>query len=191
MIFEPFQIQVRGDIATGSYLAGDEENQEVAWIDPAEYSESILSMIRQHRWKVVALLVTHGHYDHTGGVGQAMKEFGCPVYAHPADAGSWRGDIRKVGQGDRLAVGSLQVEIYETGGHTPGSVSYRIGPYVFVGDALFAGSVGGTGSRTGFERQQRAVVEKIFGCGDDAIVCPGHGPMSTVGVERCYNPFFD
>ncbi len=191
MIFEPFQLQVRGDIATGSYLAGDERSGKVAWIDPAEYNDAVVSMVRQSGWKVVALLVTHGHYDHTGGVGQALQEFRCPVYCSPADAGAWRGEVRKANEGERIAIGSLQVEVYETGGHTPGSLTYRMGPYLFVGDALFAGSVGGTGWRSDFERQQRAIVEKVFAFGDDAVVCPGHGPISTVGVERCYNPFFD
>lgn len=191
MIFEPFQLQVRGDIATGSYLVGDEASGEVAWIDPAQYDASLVAMIRQRGWKVVALLVTHGHYDHTGGVQPALKELCCPVYVHAADAGGWSGEIRKVREGDRIALGGLQAQVHETGGHTPGSLTYRIRGYLFVGDALFAGSVGGTASRSAFERQQRAVVEKVFADGDDAVICPGHGPMSTVGVERCYNPFFD
>jgi len=191
MIFEAFQLQVRSDIATGSYLVADEGTGRAAWIDPAQYDAAIVSKIRQAGWKPSALLLTHGHYDHRGGIAKAMQQFGCPLYCHASDAPAVDGEVHAVKAGDRIPLGTLAIEVYETGGHTAGSLTYRVGPYLFVGDALFAGSVGGTAGDAAFENQQRALAEEIFPLGDDLIVCPGHGPMSVVGVERRYNPFFE
>lgn len=191
MIFEAFQLQVRADIPTGSYLVGSRETCEVAWVDPAEFSDEVLNRIRERELQVRCLLLTHGHYDHTGGVQQAMDRFGCALYAHEQDAPSVSGRVRHIQGGDRIPVGPLMVEVYETPGHTPGSVTYRAGRYLFTGDALFAGSAGGTATLKAFGQQRRSLQEKVFPLGDDLVVCPGHGPMSVVGMERRHNPFFD
>lgn len=191
MIFRAYQLPVRSDIPTGSYLIADAVTREAAWVDAALYAEEVLKDIEQLRLKISALLLTHGHYDHTGGIEQAMEEFHCPLYGHQADAPSIKGGFRPVRHGDRLKLGSRFIEVYETTGHTPGSVTYRVERYAFVGDALFAGSVGGTANPELFRQQQQSIRQNLFPLGDDLIVCPGHGPMSTLGVERLHNPFFD
>ncbi len=88
-----------------------------------------------------------------------------------------------------IQVGCLDFQVFETGGHTPGSVTFVVDSYVFPGDALFAGSVGGTSTEEDRRQQREALMEKIITLGDELTVCPGHGPMSRVGVEKCYNPF--
>lgn len=189
MIFEVFQLIARADnIPTGSYLIGDSGCREVAWVDPAVYHEDVVSYLLKHDLKVTALLVTHGHGDHTEGIPQAVENFGSPIYVHAADSHGLRGDIRQVSQCDIIPVGNLRIEVIETQGHTPGQVTYRIDPYLFVGDTLFAGSVGGAQGED-FERQRNALLDKVLALGQEAIVCPGHGPMSTTFVEKRYNPF--
>lgn len=191
MIFEAFQIPVRPDIPTGSYLVGSRDTCEVAWVDPAEFSDDVLKRIRERELRVRCLLLTHGHYDHTGGVKQALDRFECALFVHERDAPSVTGRVRHIKSGDRIPLGPWMVEVYETPGHTPGSVTYRAGRYLFTGDALFAGSLGGTVSLPAFRQQRKALQEKIFPLGDELVVCPGHGPMSVVGVERRHNPFLD
>ena len=91
---------------------------------------------------------------------------------------------------DRLKVGNIELRVAETKGHTPGGISYVGQGFAFVGDALFAGSLGGTRKKEDFDVQKSAVERNIFSLIESSVVFPGHGPATTVGEERKYNPFY-
>ena len=94
-------------------------------------------------------------------------------------------------EGQVFEVGKLRFEIISSGGHTSGGVSILHDHFVFVGDALFAGSMGGTRNRTAYDEQRYAIRERILTLDENVVLYPGHGPATTVGEERLNNPFFD
>ena len=146
-----------GPIGTNCYLLGDETSKACAMIDPGGDPNEILSMIREAGLALKAILLTHGHYDHTGGVAGLEAAFpGTPVYLHRADAEGVtptmfpplpREVLRFYDEGDTVAVGGLTVEVLHTPGHSKGSVTLKVGDVLFTGDTLFQGSMG----RTDFE----------------------------------------
>jgi glyoxylase-like metal-dependent hydrolase (beta-lactamase superfamily II) len=191
MIFHVFDLLVRHDVPTGSYLVGDRLSREVMWVDPAVYDTEIIRTIKENQYNLVAVAVTHTHYDHVGGISEVMDEWGVPVYIHRVDSSVFGRKAKAVKDSDIFHLGRIQVIVHETPGHTPGGISFLVGnKYAFTGDALFAGSVGGTYGESDFKSQIKAIKDNIFSLKDDVIVCPGHGPLSTVGIERVYNPFF-
>ena len=191
MIFHAFDLLARQDVPTGSYLVGDRESREIMWVDPAIYDNEIIRTIKENKYNLVGVAVTHNHYDHVNGIGEVIREWGVPVYIHKADSSAYGKKANPVKDSDMFHLGRIQVIVHETPGHTPGSISFIVGnKYAFTGDALFAGSVGGTYGESDFRNQIKAIKDNIFSLKDDVIVCPGHGPLSTVGIERVYNPFF-
>ena len=138
------------------------------------------------------ILLTHGHFDHTGGVGELKNITGAPVWIHPLDARGTNvqhdGDLS---DGQEIRLGTYSISVIHTPGHSPGGVCFHAPGAVFTGDTLFAGSIGRTDFPGGDHDQLiRGVANKIFPLGDDLRVYPGHGPTSTIGRERMYNPFF-
>ena len=139
------------------------------------------------------VLNTHHHYDHTDGNRALKEKTGCLVIGAAADAGRIPGLDRPVREGDRIAIGTSTATVLETPGHTPGHVSFHLPEegIIFVGDTLFAGSIGRTDFPGGSYTQLiRSVQEKIFTLDGDTVVYPGHGPRTTVERERRSNPFF-
>ena len=168
----------------------------------------IVSNLEAAGLKAVAILATHGHFDHVEGLAQLKQAVGAPVYMHRDDLPLVR-DMSNQGamfgmqvqqapdpdhyvvEGDTVAFGSLRLEVLHTPGHSLGSVCYRIDEQVFVGDLLFAGSIGRTDLAGGdYATLLRSVREKIFTLSDATTVYPGHGPATTVGAEKRSNPFF-
>jgi glyoxylase-like metal-dependent hydrolase (beta-lactamase superfamily II) len=154
-------------------------------VDPAEFSDDMRRVVDDDGISLVGILITHGHYDHDGAVGRVRQEHNVPVYA----AGSYPGG-KRVGDGDRIAVGRSWINVAATPGHTEDSLTFIGEGFAFVGDALFAAAVGGTSSRAAFEREVAGVRRQILTLPKDTILYTGHGPATTVAVECCYNPFF-
>ena len=197
-----------GMIQANCYILGDEESREAIVIDPGGDAPTIVRSLEKANLKLVAILATHGHFDHVDGLGQLKKAVDAPIYLHREDLplvesmgsqGAMFGvQIQQaptpenfVAEGDEIRFGNLTVQVLHTPGHSPGSVSYRIGDKVFVGDLLFAGSIGRTDLPGGdYATLISAVREKIFTLGDTTTVYPGHGPATTVGTEKRTNPFF-
>ncbi len=167
-----------------AYLCYDTETRDSFLVDCGELPAGLDPFLQQHDLKLTFALVTHSHYDHTDGVPALKERYGVPVYANAP------GYDRHVSDGDVIPFGDHRIVVLATPGHTTDGVCYSIADAVFVGDALFAGAVGGTSARPNHEEQLRAVVQKVFALPDDTIVYPGHGAATTVGVERLYNPFF-
>ena len=197
-----------GMIQANCYILGDEQTREAVIIDPGGDVPVIVSNLEAAGLKAVAILATHGHFDHVEGLAQLKQAVGAPVYMHRDDLPLVR-DMSNQGamfgmqvqqapdpdhyvvEGDTVAFGSLHLEILHTPGHSLGSVCYRIDEQVFVGDLLFAGSIGRTDLAGGdYATLLRSVREKIFTLSDATTVYPGHGPATTVGAEKRSNPFF-
>lgn len=188
-----------GPIGTNCYLLGDETSKACAMIDPGGDPDDILSMIREAGFALKAILLTHGHYDHTGGVAGLEAAFpGTPVYLHRADAEGVnptmfpplpREVLRFYDEGDTVAVGGLTVEVLHTPGHSKGSVTLKVGDVLFCGDTLFAGSCGRTDLAGGSYDEIMASLKKLGELPGDCHVCPGHDVTSTLERERRSNPF--
>ncbi|TKJ41477.1 MBL fold metallo-hydrolase [candidate division LCP-89 bacterium B3_LCP] len=183
MIIEHFLLSVN---ETNSYIVACSETRSAVIIDPGEWSPQMAEFVNQQELEVESILITHAHYDHTGGV-QALREqyAGVQVYSHASD------DLKdgNVSDGDVLELGKLKIRVFETPGHTDDSITFVVGCDVFCGDLLFAGSVGGTPDDEHFYEEIKSIREKIIPLGDDMLVHPGHGPATTIAIERLYNPF--
>ena len=181
-------------IGTNCYLLRDDETGKGAIIDPGGDGASISSAAAQMGMTPIAILLTHGHYDHTGAVPDLLREYpGLPVYLHPLDAALMTdvanlvpdiGPTVAYGEGDRVSVGNLTVRVYHTPGHTPGSVTLEVGDVLFTGDTLFQGSCGRTDLAGGSTEDILASLKRLANLEGDRKVLPGHEGSSTLEAER-------
>jgi hydroxyacylglutathione hydrolase len=203
---------VVGMLQTNCYLLADSGTRRAAVIDPGGDSARIVERIEHHQLNLVSIINTHGHFDHVLDAWALKKKLGGEVFLHPEDKSmlqdrsvglaalfssiknSPKGAVdRWLHEGDTLEVGALRLEVLETPGHTPGHVALylRDRDIIFVGDTLFAGSIGRTDFPGGsFEQLITSVRTKIFPLDESTVVYPGHGPETTVGEEKRSNPFF-
>jgi glyoxylase-like metal-dependent hydrolase (beta-lactamase superfamily II) len=196
----------------GFVLACEETRQGVL-IDPGDEVADLLEIVERQRVDVRYILLTHAHMDHVSGVGRARTATGAPIGLHRDDDFLYQAVVQqglafgfRVEQpppvdffyepGAVLTFGRYEVRVHHTPGHCPGGVCLQIGPTgesgrdLFVGDTLFAGSIGRTDLPGGdYATLMRSIKEKLFSFGDDAVVYPGHGPHTTIGRERRTNPF--
>ena len=186
-------------VYTNCYLLIDEGSGALAVIDPGDdITDSLLHFCVDNGWEVRAVFLTHGHYDHVGGVNALRLKFpDVPVYLHPEDTGkndrlsptASLGNVKLWREGDVVPLGSLQVEVLHTPGHTPGSVCLRCRDALFTGDTLFAGSMGRTDFPGG---SQEAIMDSLKRLGQlegDYRVFPGHSEFTTLMRERENNPY--
>jgi len=194
------------------FVVGCERTLEAVIIDPGDEAEDLLAAVRALGVNVQAVLLTHAHVDHVTGVAAVKEALGAPVYLHRDDVflydmaveqGALFGlSVRQPPpvdvyyDGSPLAFGDYRVQVHHTPGHCPGGVCLQIGPtgepgnHLFVGDTLFAGSIGRTDLPGGdYDTLMRSITGVLFPLGDQAIVHPGHGPDTTIARERSSNPF--
>ena len=199
-----------GLLQVNCYILGDEETKEAVVIDPGGNEEDILEVLNQHNLQLKLIIDTHGHFDHVDanlplkeatGAAIAIHELDAMMLSKPsAEAMFFTGNRLRLSQADILlkeddvlSFGPYRLKVLHTPGHTPGHISLVMEghPYVYVGDLLFQGSIGRTDFPGGnFDHLIAAVRTKIFPLGDHYTVFPGHGPVTTVGQEKKYNPFF-
>jgi glyoxylase-like metal-dependent hydrolase (beta-lactamase superfamily II) len=196
-----------GPLMMNTYVLGCPVTREAVIIDPGYEPDVILGFLQKHRLRPVHILCTHGHLDHMGAVADVKAATGAPVAIHPKDlflyerAPEWatlfgmrvesppRPD-RYLGDGDEIHFGEYVLRALHTPGHTPGGMSFLLGAWVFVGDTLFAGSVGRTDLPGGsWSELMGSIHEKLLSLDDRVIVYSGHGPPTTIGRERRTNPF--
>ena len=198
-------------------IIGDPATHEALVIDPGDEVSRILELLGRHKLTVKAIVSTHAHIDHVGGLSKLHQYTGAPVMMHRDDVPLYQGmDIQaaflgvappEVGEidqlltdGDVLQWGSLAAQVLHTPGHSPGSVSLYVpadagkiataAPQLFAGDTLFAGSIGRTDLWGGsFTQIMQSIKSKLLAFEDDVAVIPGHGPQTTIGIERRTNPF--
>ena len=205
--------QAVGPFFKNGFVVGCERTRDAVLIDPGDEVESLLAFAKTNGLTIRAILLTHAHVDHVTGVAAARRALGVPIYLHKDDQflydeavpmGAMFGlevepqppiDIYYQ-PGDVIAFGDYEVRPYHTPGHCPGGVCLKIskkgeaGGELFVGDTLFAGSIGRTDLPGGdYQTLISAIRNVLFAFGDDAVVHPGHGPDTTIGVERRSNPF--
>ncbi len=199
-----FRLHVDGHGATmNCHLAWSPDSRQALVVDPGVPAPEVLEFIRARRLEVLAILNTHGHYDHVGGDAFLAAKLSVPVYLHRADR---RLAAPTTGPGVRfidlpskgkLVLGKLEIEVLHTPGHSPGSVCLRIGDILFSGDTLFAGGIGKPygDSRPRREASLRLEVENIrrrlLTLPPLTRVYPGHGESTTIGVEKAFNSFLN
>jgi hydroxyacylglutathione hydrolase len=193
--------------ATNCYLVGCPESREAAIIDPGGEASRILQLLRKHQLKGRYVINTHGHVDHIAANGEIKKATGADLLIHRVDAlsltdakrsmlsflGKEAGPPadRELDEGDVIEIGhTVRLKVIHTPGHTPGGICLAGDGLIFTGDTLFAGSIGRTDFPGGsYESLINSIKEKLL-CYDDQVeIYPGHGPRSTIGEERKYNPF--
>jgi hydroxyacylglutathione hydrolase len=182
MILEQFLLAVN---ETNSYIIACSRSHEAVIIDPGEWNDQLAAFLTEHNLELKWVLLTHGHSDHTAGLKEITGKVKIPVFGHAANPFVTKAVI----DGEMITIGELKIKAIETPGHTQDSITYVVGNEVFCGDLLFAGSVGGTPDQASFEQEIRSIKEKVIVLGDDIILHPGHGPASTVQIERIFNPF--
>lgn len=160
-------------------------------IDTGTDPEAIFRILHNHRMPLLAILITHTHWDHVDALGVIRTRFPrVPAFAPAGEAIDLATPLRA---GESHAWGGLHFRSHATAGHSPDALSYSLDdasePLVFAGDALFAGSVGGI-PQTRWQQGLRAVEEEILSLPPETLVCPGHGCLSSVAYERRHNPFF-
>jgi len=200
-----------GPLQTNCYLYTN-GNKECLIIDPGGEAQKLTSIIQQQHLKPLAILLTHAHFDHIGAVDEIRNEWKIPVYVHknekdwltnPSLNGSeyfMAGKI-KASEPDHLIkdegmieIGNFKLRVFETPGHSPGSVSYYDiqSGIVFSGDALFAGSIGRTDLPGGnHETLLKSIHEKLLTLPEETVVLSGHGPDTTIELEMEGNPFLN
>ena len=196
-----------GAIETNCYIVYDDETKECAVIDPGAEVEKIIRIIHQKELKPIMIINTHGHVDHVGANKDLLDEYSVPLLIHSADnpmldqAGQTELSFflgaknsppadKFLVEGEKVEIGSVQLEIIHTPGHSPGSVSLLGEGILFSGDTLFWGGVGRTDLPGGsWNELVRSIKEKILTLPKDTLVLPGHGPKTTVDQEERQNPF--
>jgi glyoxylase-like metal-dependent hydrolase (beta-lactamase superfamily II) len=190
-------------MAVNCYLVVDDSTKEACLIDPGAGLCEIKNYITKNGFKLKFIINTHGHGDHIAGNGF----FDCPIYIHKLDKDFLKNaDLnlsssfffkvtspeasRLLEDGDRIKLGDLTFRVLHTPGHTPGSISLKLGDVLFSGDTLFCGAVGRTDFDYGDEEAlYRSMHEKLLALPDDTTIYPGHGDSSTIGREKKENPF--
>lgn len=203
-----------GPFFKNGYVVGCERTKQAVFIDPGDEVDQLLAFITAEQLQVTRILLTHAHVDHVSGVAEAKRALDVPIYLHRDDLPLYQNAVRTgmmfgltveepppvdryyEGEGP-ITFGDYSVRVVHTPGHCPGGVCLAISkndedapPHLFVGDTLFAGSIGRTDLPGGdYDTLLKAITEKLFSFPDESIVYSGHGPETTIGREKSTNPF--
>lgn len=203
-----------GSFQTNCYVVAPAAGAECVVIDPGQNAvEGLDEMLREHRLKPVAVLLTHGHIDHMWSVVPVCGARDIPAWIHPEDREllsdpgkglslqarqmffgglefSEPDDVRELSDGATLELAGLEITVDHAPGHTRGSVTFRVPDIMFSGDLLFAGSIGRTDLPGGdYATILRSLADVCLPLPDETTVLPGHGPQTTIGRERATNPY--
>ncbi len=196
-----------GQFSENCYLLADRPSGRAVIIDPGEEPRLFLAELDTRRLTLEAIWLTHGHIDHIMGVRAVKEATGAPVFLHPADRGlydalprqgEWMGlalealpaPDGELADAQELQLGEHRFQVRHTPGHSPGSVSFLGDGVVLGGDVLFSGSIGRTDLPGGdFATLLHSIQSVFLALPDSTTVLSGHGPETTVGVERMTNPF--
>lgn len=193
-----------GNMQNNCYLITDEKTNESALVDCSEYNSKMIDLIGNTDLKYI--LLTHGHFDHIGGAAEIKKQFGCEIVISEEDApmlsssklslaafcgaahNNCKADVL-VSDGDVIALGSIDIKVMSTPGHTKGSVCYIAEDCLFSGDTLFFCSCGRTDFPGGSSYEMAQSLQKLSLLEGNLKVCTGHERQSTLDFERKNNPY--
>lgn len=189
---------VLGSYQENSYIIINEETREAIIIDPGDEGKSLVSYLKGLNVKLQYILLTHGHLDHVSAVDELREEFNIPVYINEADMkyierrkmafGPMKRADFFLKEGDDLSFGTHSIKIFETPGHSKGSLSFLIDGVLYVGDVLFQGSIGRTDLPGGdFNELISSIKDKLMKLPGNTRVMPGHGPETTLSQEKSFN----
>ena len=198
---------VVGPLMANCFIFGCKETKEAVVIDPGGDADRILFSLADSGLHVKYIINTHGHFDHVAANGKIKDATGADILIHPLDA-SMLGSLsnnaaifgisvensppcdQTIEEGDTVSFGKITLEVLHTPGHTPGGISLYTDKIVFVGDTLFSGSIGRTDFPGGdFNTLISSIRTKLFKMDDDVRVLSGHGPETSIGSEKRFNPF--
>lgn len=191
---------VQGEIsgyAVKGYIVHD--GGEAVLIDTAYNAEMMIEILEARRLRLVGICLTHGHADHAEGIQKLVTRWPVPVYLGADDLTllHWKPSEKQLAapeHGRTISVGRLTIRCLATPGHTPGGICYRIempwGPVAFVGDTLFAGSIGRSNPAQLYHTHLESVRRHVLTLPEDCLLLPGHGPGTTVHEEFDHNPFY-
>lgn len=196
-----------GPLATNCYLVGCPKTREALVIDPGGDPLAILAEAGRLALHVRQIVNTHGHFDHTMANQDVKRATGATISIHALDASMltnplasfsfWAGNLRPgpsadclLQDGDEISAGTVRLTVAHTPGHSPGSISLIARQAVFTGDALFQGSIGRTDLPGGdYGQLIQSIKARLLVLPDETVAYTGHGPQTTIGQERRYNPF--
>lgn len=198
---------VVGPMASNCYIAWDEDTKDAVVIDPGFEDHRIMETVKKHQLKVGKILLTHGHFDHIGGLESVRQETGAPVYIYADDADTLTSDGKNLStmvggsmcfdpaeillkDGDKVALSpNIKLTTIHTPGHTIGSCCFVGEDVIFSGDTLFEGSIGRTDFPGGSYEEMMKSLSQLMTYDDDMKVLPGHGEETSIAYERARNPF--
>jgi hydroxyacylglutathione hydrolase len=195
-----------GEFQENCYLVEDEDAGAAVIIDPGSEPARLTAAVEQSRARLLAIWLTHAHLDHLGGIAGIKRKWDVPVYLHPDDLRLFRAADRQAqlyglpydhppmperefADGDEVSVGTLSFTVMHAPGHSPGHIVLHGNGVAFVGDCLFAGSIGRTDLPASNGVDLERSLERIASLPPGTVVYPGHGPATTIGEERATNPF--
>lgn len=202
-----FESVIVGPLETNCYLVYCPESLECAVVDPGAEAAKIFRLIADRSLHPVVLLNTHGHIDHIGANMDIKERFNIPLYIHPSDELMLKSALqselsffleakdspspdRYLEDGGEIKIGKSSLKVIHTPGHSPGSVSFLGDGFLLSGDTLFFGGVGRTDLPGGsWPELENSIRNKILAMPDETAVLPGHGPFTSVGQEKRFNPF--
>src|SRR5262249_44984495 len=176
-------------MAVNAYLVWDPTNRVAAAVDTGGDSKEMIRFAKHHKLDVQLILLTHAHPDHVADLPSLREETAADVFTPAREPVPGAEPLE---DGKTFRLGNLQIDTRLTWGHSPGGMTYVVNglprPIAIVGDSLFAGSMGG--GNVSYRDALKNNLDKILTLPDDTIICPGHGPMTTVDEEKQHNPFF-
>ena len=196
-----------GPFQANCYVLGDEQSKKGIVIDPGAEFTKIWDRISKHNLHVEKVILTHAHGDHIGAVSELLEKTQAELLLHQEDYSmltnplkndsanygfpvSVNGEAKFITEGEVVECGDIKLKVIHTPGHTPGGICLLGDKILFTGDTLFYGSIGRTDfPGSSLQKLLHSLGDKILPLDDDVKIYPGHGPSSTLGWEKQYNPF--
>ncbi len=177
------------DVQVNAYLVWDPASKDAVAFDSGTNCSPMLEQAKKNGLTIKLILLTHAHTDHIADLGQLTGATGAPIYLSSREKAP---GAQAIDEGRKFTIGSLGIESRLTWGHSPGGMTFVINglaaPVAIVGDSIFAGSMGG--GNVSYPDAVQNNLEKILTLPNETVLCPGHGPMTTVGEEKEHNAFF-